>query len=1081
MAYAIKYKFIFESINGAETEIDVLKDGYSGTPIQRPLGSAPVLRQQKNDRVSGSSLAFSPECQVDGEYTEFYTTDPFQFKVNLYRNSTLIWSGFITPELYSEPDIAPPYDVNVTATDGLGELRRTNFQPLGKVTLHALFTSLLSHTGQSLDVRYISRLAYANTAYNAFFANTYINVDYMAGKTCYEVLQYLLTTFNAIICFYDGGWLIVRENDITVTSGKPDYINASGQAASFNDGLMEIGSMTAAGKLWPVNFTSSSVDPALRRMTVEAPWNLVSALLNSNITSDASWTKSGTANFMSGGGYAIYPQGSIAQAISSQLMSKPLLLTFDAGTYVYRRNSNQQYSNARVQVKFTSGNSTWYVAKDENGGIYWSDTESTINYRIEGALSRATAIENELNIPEFLDENGSAVTGTLTVKISADTVQGLRIYGVWLTVAAEAGYRNTIEIDNGARGDAEDVTIAIGYETADIDSHKKYYAGVLLTSNDALITSLSTNNFSNLDFLSLISRDFARSIALPRLRTTGTLNTPGTLTKRPLLVNHRGTMRWLETFEWNLYMDDLDFAAVSVPSGTVTVENETLEATGSAGGSLDKTISSLTPGSGEAALSVMLSNSAHIFSGNQSTAQAATDTTKVIAYKGTERKTVSVGTITGAPTGMTVSVSNNNSTEPTITIAVTTSLTVGGSLTIPVTVDGVTFNLSYAWAIAFKGANGQDGEDGDDGDNGYNTATATLYRRAPSQPSVPSARLTFSFANGSISGTLGDWSQVPPGVNANHDPLWMITAYCVSRTGSYDILSFEWNGPVKLVEDGAAGAGKTPRGPSEWSPNGIQYQGVTGSGQFIDFVIDENDPDTIYYCLLDHTSSSDKGLNNGTYWAASSVQDFVATKVLYASYGFVKNLGANAVKIANSGGSVFGGFMPPSTPNEGNEDTILWAGSSSPSTAPFSVDKNGQIKATSGIFSGFLQMPFVYITQGATYTSYNSYTLADKCNLYSLAESLTLYLPCDSSQLGKVVNIWDYPVKTQSTVNAFIVRTSTASSLFDKSAYSTYGLAPKTYINTGRGGYLQLVAVPGGNSGVVWMITVNSCYDFTLG
>ena len=219
MAYGIKYKFIIDSLNGAEVEIDVLKDGYSGSATQRPLGSAPVLRQQRNDRVSGSSLAFTPECQVDGEYTEFYTTDPFQYKVNLYRAGTLIWTGFITPELYSEPDIAPPYDVNVTATDGLGELRRYTFQPMGKVTLQALFINHLSHTGQSRDLNYISRLSYSGVSYSAFFIDTYLNLDYKAGENCYDVLQYLLTTFNAVISYYNGSWLISRENDITLSSG----------------------------------------------------------------------------------------------------------------------------------------------------------------------------------------------------------------------------------------------------------------------------------------------------------------------------------------------------------------------------------------------------------------------------------------------------------------------------------------------------------------------------------------------------------------------------------------------------------------------------------------------------------------------------------------------------------------------------------------------------------------------------------------------------------------------------------------------------------------------------------------------
>ena len=717
MAYAIKYKFIFESINGAETEIDVLKDGYSGSPIQRPLGSAPVLRQQKNDRVSGSSLAFSPECQVDGEFTEFYTTDPFQYKVNLYRANNLIWSGFITPELYSEPDIAPPYDVNVTATDGLGELRRTTFNPIGKVTLHALFVNLLSYTGQSLDVNYISRLGYSGVAYNAFFVNTYIDVDYKAGESCYDVLQYILATFNAVICFYNGAWMIVRENDVTLTSGKPDYIKANGTAGTLTAGHMEIGSMTAPGKLWPVNFTSTAVDPALRRMAVEAPWNLVSGLLNSDMLSDASWTKSGSASYNAAlGGYSLLPQAYIQQSIT-QKMGKPFLLTLDAAAYIYRPGNVQKYSQAIVEVKFVSGGSTWYAAEDENGGIYWSTEASDIKFRIESGDSRATATENQVNVPVATDSNGDVLTGTLTVKISADTAQGLRLFGAWLTIAAEKGWKDNIEIDNDARGDASDVTIAIGYETNDISDYKKYYGGILLTGSDALVTSLSTQNFSNLDYLSLISRDFARSIASPRLRTTGTLNTPSSLALRPLLVTHRSSLCWMETFEWNLYMDDLDFAAVSVPTGTISVSGEVITATGSASGSPDKTIGRLTPGSGgegEDGITIMLGNYAHNFAASASGyAIYATDTIAVMAFRGSTAVATTVGTISGTITGkLSATKVNNGGTNTSIVVTATANLNENGYLSIPVTADGVTVTLRYGWTLTAKGEDGQPGAPG---------------------------------------------------------------------------------------------------------------------------------------------------------------------------------------------------------------------------------------------------------------------------------------------------------------------------------------------------------------------------------
>ena len=158
MAYATKYLFKWESSNGTTREIRVQKDGYSGSVIQRRLGRAPVLKKQRNGTVFGTSLEFYAECAVDGEFAEFYTSDPKAYKVLLYTGATLLWQGYVTPELYSEPDIAPPYDVQVIATDGIGELKLYDFATQGVKTLRQMFTYLLGYTGLGTDVYLISSM-----------------------------------------------------------------------------------------------------------------------------------------------------------------------------------------------------------------------------------------------------------------------------------------------------------------------------------------------------------------------------------------------------------------------------------------------------------------------------------------------------------------------------------------------------------------------------------------------------------------------------------------------------------------------------------------------------------------------------------------------------------------------------------------------------------------------------------------------------------------------------------------------------------------------------------------------------------
>ena len=110
---------------------------------------------------------------------------------------------------------------------------------------------------------------------------------------------------------------------------------------------------------------------------------------------------------------------------------------------------------------------------------------------------------------------------------------------------------------------------------------------------------------------------------------------------------------------------------------------------------------------GNSGYAVALSNESHIFIGNETTAEVGATTCKVYGYKGEIRKNCTVGNITGMPTGMSVTIANNNSNEPTITINVNETMTTkNGTLNIPITVDDIVFNKTFSYSIAFTGKTG---------------------------------------------------------------------------------------------------------------------------------------------------------------------------------------------------------------------------------------------------------------------------------------------------------------------------------------------------------------------------------------
>lgn len=116
---------------------------------------------------------------------------------------------------------------------------------------------------------------------------------------------------------------------------------------------------------------------------------------------------------------------------------------------------------------------------------------------------------------------------------------------------------------------------------------------------------------------------------------------------------------------------------------------------------------------GSDSYTIVLSNESHTFAGSESAAIVGNATCEVIAYKGTERVAVTIGTISGCPTGMTTSISSNSTTSANFTVSVDNTMTTkSGMLTIPITVDEKSFTKYFSYSLALKGSDGTDGANG---------------------------------------------------------------------------------------------------------------------------------------------------------------------------------------------------------------------------------------------------------------------------------------------------------------------------------------------------------------------------------
>lgn len=119
------------------------------------------------------------------------------------------------------------------------------------------------------------------------------------------------------------------------------------------------------------------------------------------------------------------------------------------------------------------------------------------------------------------------------------------------------------------------------------------------------------------------------------------------------------------------------------------------------------------------AYSVMLTSEAFVFTGNTSGIPAgSTCKTQAVAFCGTNVcQKLTIGSIV-CPSGISATIANNGTASPEVTFSTTSTIATSCEATIPVSVDNITVNKKFTFAVAIKGAQGIQGIQGPKGDQG---------------------------------------------------------------------------------------------------------------------------------------------------------------------------------------------------------------------------------------------------------------------------------------------------------------------------------------------------------------------------
>ena len=231
MAWGIKYRIEFDDQRELNWRIQIYEDEFSGDITDLIATGNPLIFYHDND----SDELFDPirpsfaniECYSETNFPllDLVSMEEKKFLLNIYQDDSIYWHGFIEPGSYQEMYDQPPYPVKIVAGDGLNYLKTIKYEQQDGSAYSGRKTeiAILRDIFEKVDSTFMNFEEYVNifetsmTQDNDHSPMEYIQIDTMLfeGMMCYEVLQHILSKYNAVIRQYNALYNIFRPTELS--------------------------------------------------------------------------------------------------------------------------------------------------------------------------------------------------------------------------------------------------------------------------------------------------------------------------------------------------------------------------------------------------------------------------------------------------------------------------------------------------------------------------------------------------------------------------------------------------------------------------------------------------------------------------------------------------------------------------------------------------------------------------------------------------------------------------------------------------------------------------------------------------
>lgn len=464
MSFGVKYRIEYCDLRQLTWKIDFLEDGYSGTITTLTTSANPLNIEFDSgsdvfsDPLKPSTATIRVFAESDFQLADLYSTEDLHYLVKIYYNdTTLLWQGWLRMDDFEEAYDDTPYEITIKAECGLNYLKNVEYKGAdgeyytGRKTIAQIIFDIfekINYTDGFKEFVNIYDVGISKGTGDSVFDQIYIDAEVFKEKNCYEVLESIMTGFNATMLMIDGVFYIYRAKELTSATVYGRYFTSATSKTST--------SISPAQYIKRTGYSSDLIQLPGGKSLIIAPsgtiecnhdygykeswiknWEFKAETFSGNLISYYSlknWSKAGIPDFYplnlllpeekdgiafstyvaSGAGYNNY----FYQSFGSYAKSSSKALGFEFQMCCI---SNSSFNNAKLYIEIKADGGSYYLTNDTNTSLKWSTTSAKIQITHNVTAGDTGWKKISYSIPSL------PISGTYTIKIFTKT-QSTNVY-----------------------------------------------------------------------------------------------------------------------------------------------------------------------------------------------------------------------------------------------------------------------------------------------------------------------------------------------------------------------------------------------------------------------------------------------------------------------------------------------------------------------------------------------------------------------------------------------------------------------------------------------------------------------------